>query len=152
MPARSMTHVVGLLAIVAASTPLALAVETGMRLLLFPPEFEELRTFLRPTITPWVWLMTPVAVVTTGAGFVIHRRLVAAELGKLPEAERTPEASAAANFDALMLSTSAPQVPALLSVFAFMLGSELLPVCAAIGVATIGVLSLGLALRPHAAA
>lgn len=148
MPKRSTARLYGLLAIIALSTPLALAVETGLRLLIFPPEFAEVRIFLRPYITPWMWLMTPAALVMTGVGFPLHRLLVRKNLSRFKPEKRTAKRIEDANFDSLMLSTSAPQVPALVSTFGFMLGSELLPVLLAIVAATMGVLSLGLVLRP----
>lgn len=141
---RSRAQVWGLLVFVAASTPFALAVETGLRQLLFPPEFAEIRSFLRPTLTRWTWWTPVAAAASIPCAFWLQRRLTRVRLrGKA----RTPEAAAAAHFDALMLSTSVPQVPALLATFGFMFGSSLAPVAAAMAVAMAGVLSLGLTLR-----
>jgi hypothetical protein len=135
-----------LLGIVAISTPLALAVETGLRMLLFPPEFEDLRMLLRPIITPYLWATPVLAVVFAFIGIRVQRVVVHKQLAKLSEDKRTPEAEAKAHFDALMLSSSCPQIPALMATFGFMFGSELLPVCVGIAVATAGVCVLGLVL------
>ena len=131
------------LTVVAVSTPLALVLETALRTVLFPPEFEEVRLWLRPTITPWVWSMPVLAGVATLLGLRLQRWYAARQLAALPAHRQTPEKQAAAHFDALMLSTSAPQVPALLATIAFMLGSELAPVLAAIVAGTAGVLVQG---------
>jgi hypothetical protein len=138
-----------MLAVVAVSTPLALAVETTLRMLLLPPEFEEVRAWLRPKITPWVWLTPPLAAVATLVGLRLQRWYAARQFAALAPARQTDEGWAAANFDALMLSTSAPQVPALVATLCFMLGAAAAPVLTAIGVGTIGVLVQGIALRPR---
>ena len=130
----------------AVSTPLALAVETGLRMLLFPPEFEELRMLLRPIVTPYLWIATPLAVVFAFVGLRVQKYVVRKRLAKLPEDKRTPDREALAHLDALMLSSSCPQIPALFATFGFMIGSELLPVLVAIGVATAGVCVLGFVL------
>ena len=136
----------GLLAIIGLSTPFALVVETGVRRLMMPPEFEQVRAWLRPDITPWAWVTVPLALVGTAVGFALQRWLARRELSKPPRAGVDPEtARRKAEFEALMLSTSAPQIPALLATFAFMFGSALLPVLVSMGVATLGVISLGLA-------
>lgn len=135
----------GVLAIVACSTPLALAVETGLRQLIFPPEFDDVRMWLRPTITPWVWLAVPACVVAIPLGARLQRWLVARDLAKLPPERRTEQERIESEFDALLLSTSAPQLPAVLATIAFMFGSGLAPVAVAMAVATIGVLVLGFA-------
>jgi hypothetical protein len=134
-----------MLAIVAVSTPMALGVETALRMLLFPPHFEEVRAWLRPTLTPWVWSMPLLAVAATVVGLRLQRWYAARQFAALPPRRQTEEGWAAANFDALMLSTSAPQVPALLATACFMLGSAPAPVFTAVAAGTIGVLVQGLA-------
>jgi|GEM_PF-1995290 len=135
----------GLLAIIGLSTPFALVVETGVRRVMMPPEFDEVRAWLSPEVTPYAWAMAPLAVVATGIGFFLQRWLVRRALRKpLRAGMSRDEARQRAEFDALMLSTSAPQLPALMGTILFMLGSELTPVLVAMGVATVGVISLGL--------
>jgi hypothetical protein len=144
--ARTPAKTYALLAFIAVSTPLALAVETGLRQLLFPPELEEIRAWLRPTITPWIWVMPALATAAAVAGLWLQRWYAKREFFALPKPERTDAAWSDANFDALMLSTSAPQVPALLATIGFMAGAELPPVIAAIAVGTAGVLVQGVTL------
>jgi hypothetical protein len=132
-----------ILAIVAVSTPLMLAVETWLRQRLLPPEFEEVRAWLREDLTPMAWgtvLLVPFA---TFIGLRLHRWYVARELARLPPDRRTEENSARVRFDALMLSTSAPQLPALAATVLFMFGAALGPVLVSLGMATLGVLVLG---------
>lgn len=134
-----------MLALVAVSTPLALAFETLLRRLMFPPEIDEVRMWLRPMITPWVWSAPVLCAVAVPLGSWLQRWLVARDLAARPPEQRTPERRAAAELDAMLLSTSAPQLPAVLSTFAFMFGSHLLPVVVAMVVATAGILVLGIA-------
>ena len=90
--------------------------------------------------------MAPAAVVATGLGFFLQRWLVARSLKKPRDPRLTPEqARDSAEFDALMLSTSVPQIPALLSTVAFLFGARLTPVLVTVCLATVGVISLGLA-------
>jgi hypothetical protein len=131
------------LAIVAISTPLALAIETGVRMLVFPPELDEVRAWLQPTITPWVWWMVPLVALATVVGFYVQSRLIARSLRRLPPERRDEAAFASARFDALMLSTSAPQLPALLATMGLTMGAELLPVAVTMASGTLGVIVQG---------
>lgn len=139
----SRTKLYGVLTLVAVSTPLALALETGLRRIMFPPDFDEVRMWLRPSITPWVWLAPLAAAVAIPLGAKLQRWLVARSMDALPPARRTAHERAECEIDALLLSTSVPQVPAVLATMAFMLGSALVPVVAAMVVSTAGVLGLG---------
>lgn len=131
------------LGFIAVSTPLALAAETLLRQLLFPPEFVEVRAWLGPTLTSWMWVAAPMSVVFTGLGMVFRRWSVRRGLKKLGARAEDPKSVQKLEFDALMLSTSAPQIPALVATFGFMFGSALQPVAVAIAVATTGVLVIG---------
>lgn len=133
-----------LLGFIALSTPLALAVETGLRKIMFPPEFEEVRDFLRPTLTGPVWFLLPIVALCTLAaarwmGRRIEKRMAARPAEEQTEAFRTKEA-----FDAMMLFTSLPQVPAIFGTFMFMFGAALTPVVVVMAAATLGVLVVGL--------
>lgn len=137
----------GLLALVALSTPLALVVETGLRRLMMPPDFEQVRAWLSPTLTPWAWATVPITLLTTGLGWWLQRVLARRGLRRRRPGLTEAQARARAEFDALMLASSAPQIPAIVATMLYMLGAELQPVVVAMGVATLGVLSLGLAMR-----
>ena len=140
-PTRAKFYIV--LAIVGVSTPLALAAETGLRQIMFPPEFDDVRMWLRPSITPWMWICAPLALVVTPLGYKLQKWLVARALAKLPEARRTDDERRDCELDALLLSTSVPQFPALFATFGFMFGSALLPVAVAMATATLGVIAVG---------
>jgi len=143
VPSRARQY--GVLAIICLSTPLALGVETVLRRVMMPPDFEAVRAWLSPTLTPWAWATVPLTAVATGLGWWLLRVLKRRELNKRRPGLTESEARARAEFEALMLSTSAPQVPAVMATMLFMMGASLVPVLVAMGVAMLGVLSLGLA-------
>ena len=144
--ASAATKRFGILAVVGLSTPFALLVETGVRRIMMPPEFDDVRAWLQPDVTPWAWAMVPLAVVATGLGFLLQRWLLRRALAKPAPGGLDPARQRQrAEFDALMLSTSAPQIPALVGTICFMVGAQLTPVLVTMAVATVGVVSLGLA-------
>lgn len=148
---RSRARLYGLLAVIGLSTPLTLVVETVIRRLVMPPDFEEIRAWLRPQVTPWVWgAVLPATVLMTAFGIWLQRWLFRRELHRLCARLPADQAHAKAQFEALMLSTSAPQLPAVAGTVCFMLGADLLPVLATIGAATAGVLTLGFVLPERA--
>src|SRR5688572_5199663 len=66
------------LVVIGLSAPMALALESVLRSVLLPPEFEEVRRWLGPMLTPWVWAMVPATFVATLIGvrlqaWVLHR-------------------------------------------------------------------------------
>jgi len=134
----------GLLGLVALSTPLAWVMESGMRRLVFPPDFDAVRAWLSPTLTPWAWAMVPFTLVTTGIGWwlfrVLGRRSRLAHRPGLTDEQRR----AKAELEALMLASSAPQVPAVAATLLYMLGADVVPVVMTMGAAALGVVSLGL--------
>lgn len=140
---RGRRRTYGLLAIIGLSTPTAMVAETVMRRLVMPPEVETLRDWLRPVITPWVWWAIPATAVAVVVGARLHRWLYRRELPRHLTRLPPERAREKAEFEALMLSTSAPQLPALAATIAFMFGSELAPVLAAIAAGTVGVLGMG---------
>lgn len=136
------------LALIAVCTVAALGLETLLRHWLFPPELEEIRQWLRPTLTPWTWLAPPAAVLMTALGVVLHRSMTRRRLAALDPESRDETKVAAIRFDTLMLSTSAPQIPALVATLSFMMGSSLTPVLVTMAVAMAGVSTIGwLAMR-----
>lgn len=135
-------RLVGVLLLLAASTPLALLLETGLRRVMFPPEFDEVRLWLRPQITPWLWIAPLACALALPVGLLVQRALVARSLRR-STTEPTPAARASAELDALLLATSVPQVPAILATMGFTMGASIEPVVAAMAVATVGILVIG---------
>jgi hypothetical protein len=130
-------------AIVAVSTPLAVVVETVLRRYIMPPEFDEVRAWLRPTITPWMWAAPLFAAIGVPLGLRLHHWLVKRGLARIPAHRRNAATEANAVTDAMLLSTSVPQVPAVVATLGLLMGSALPPVLVATGVATVGVLVIG---------
>lgn len=141
--APTRARLVGLLGLVALSTPLALVVETGVRRLMMPPDFDAVRAWLSPALTPWAWATVPAAVAATGLSWWLYRVLARRELRRRRPGLTEAEARAKAELEAVLLASSAPQVPAVIATMLFMMGAEVLPVAVAMGVAMLGVLSLG---------
>ncbi len=149
MAPPSRARLLGLLVVIALSTPLALALETVLRRWIMPPEFEQIRRWLSPSLAPWAWGTVPAAVVATALGWGLLRVLARRELRQRRPGQTEAQARARAEFEALMLASSAPQVPAIAATVLYMLGAPLRPVVVSMAVATLGVFSLALALaRP----
>jgi hypothetical protein len=125
-----------------------LGIESLLRWLMVPPEFEEVRIWLRPSITPYVWGLAAAAAVAGPIAFRLQRFLVRRTLARSPFAYGEDGIEDKARFDALILSTSVVQVPALLATVCYLLGAAPLPVVVVIVVATVGVIVQGLGLRP----
>jgi predicted membrane channel-forming protein YqfA (hemolysin III family) len=126
-----------LLYLTVLAAPAALGLETVLRKLLFPPEFEEFRAFLRPLLTPVGWLVAAVAVAASVAGLAVQRRMAQKRIARLERAD----------FDAryrevlaiFLISTAVPQVPAIISTLTFMFGASFWPVAVGVGFASVGV-------------
>jgi len=130
--------VLAIMAFVAASTPLAMGVEAVIRRLLLPPVFDDVREWLRPSLTPVAWAMGLVALAATGLGCALRRRFYD-RFAARPEGS-LEDRRARAQFESLMIAASVPQIPALLATILAMLGADLTASWAAVGVATCGVL------------
>lgn len=143
MAERSRARLYGLLGLVALSTPLALVVETGLRRVMMPPDFDAVRAWLSPTLTPWAWATVPATLVTTVLGWWLYHVLARRELRARRPGLTAEQAREKAELEALMLASSAPQVPAVAATLLYMLGADVVPVVVAMGGATLGVLSLG---------
>ena len=136
------------------AAPVALAFETLLRKLLFPllmgDDFDLVRDFLRPTLTPFAWALCAVALLASLAGFALRGALVARALARLPAEKRAlPAERERVELLAFLFAASVPQLPCVASTLLFTLGAELLPVLAAVGIASVGVLAQ--AVRPSRA-
>lgn len=133
-----------LLWLTVAAAPVALGFETVLRLLIFPPEFEEVREFLQPMLTPVAWGFAGLAGLTGLLGLALQRRLADKKLARLP-ATADADQRYREVFGVFLLTTALPQIPAILSSFAYMFGASIVPVVVGIGVCSVGV--VGQALR-----
>ncbi|MBV1862721.1 MAG: hypothetical protein KUG77_30140 [Nannocystaceae bacterium] len=133
-----------MLALVALSTPMALVAETYLRGLMFPPEFDEVRAYLRPSLEVPVWSLLGLVALTTWLGIRAQTRRVERKMAARPPEEQTQFFRDKDTFDSLVLFTSLPQVPAILATFCFMFGASLVPVLVNMLAATAGVLAVGM--------
>jgi hypothetical protein len=131
---------IGVVVLVAASAPAALAIETLLRRLILPPDFEEIRRFFEPTATDAAWIFAAACVLASVAGLFAQRRWCR---DRMQRARAEGEDPARAAMDRTFLSMSIPQVPAILATVAFMSGAALTPVLVAMGISTLGVLAQG---------
>jgi hypothetical protein len=134
-----------LLTVVAA--PFALALETLLRTLLFPSDFELVRELLSPAMTVAAWALVGVTALASVAGVALQERLADRAVARIPEAARTAELARRARLGAFMLAASVPQVPAILATFAFTFGASLVPVAVTIAVVTAGVVAVAVRAR-----
>lgn len=133
-----------LVAVLAVSSPASLAAETAIRRLTFTADMREMRVLLNPFLTPVAWALLAVtcaaAMVGVPAHRVIHRRMVE----RLGERRDDPQARASTDTVALYVAASVVQFPTLLATMCFTLGSDVAPVFAALCVAAVGVVLIGL--------
>jgi len=125
------------------AAPGALVVETALRKLIFPPEFDEVRAFLEPMLTPVGWGMAAVAAIGAALGLVVQRRVALKRLARLPDTA-TVDDRYREIFAVFLLTTAVPQIPALLSTFVFMFGASVWTVIAAIAFCSVGVVAQAL--------
>lgn len=130
-----------LLLTIAASTPAALWLEGLLRRWLLPPEFEELRDWLRPTLAPLAWGFVGLALLAVVAAFLAQAPLFRGALRRQPATATEGARAARARLETLLLVTSLAQVPALLATLNFAFGAPIAPTLVAIGVGTVGVLA-----------
>lgn len=125
------------------AAPVALVVETVLRKLIFPADFELVREFLEPMLTPVAWVLGAVAGVAGFVGLGLQRRMADKRLAKLPPAAGVNDRYQAV-FAVFLLTTSVPQIPAILATFAYMFGASIVPVIVGVAVCSVGVVSQAL--------
>lgn len=133
-----------LLPLIALSSPLSLAVETGLRTLLFTSDMRELRLMVRDTLTPVAWGFVPVTAAASLLGVVVHRAVLKRALAKAALKVGDPDAEEHARLTALYIATSVPQFPALAATFLFTAGARFVPVMTTLLVAAAGVMLQGM--------
>ncbi len=127
-----------------AVAPGALALESGLRVLLFPPEFEEVRELLEPLLTPIAWLFGAAAGVASLLGLGLQRRMAEKRMARVPDEYEARHREVVGVF---LLSASVPQIPAIFSTFAYMFGASLWPVLVGIALCSVGVISQAMRVR-----
>lgn len=135
----------GTLTLVAATVlaaPLALALESLLRWLLFPPDFEVLRTFLEPVLTPIAWALVALSALAALIGALAQRVLSARKIARLGPHAAPAQVEAARN-QVFLIAASIPQLPTIASTLAYMFGASLVPTLVGVGVCTVSVLAQG---------
>ncbi len=130
-----------LVALVVTAVPVAWGVETGLRAVLFPPEFEELRGMLRPELTVVARGLVVVTLALVWPTWALMRWLARRRLRMLPG--RRPDLRAGVRLVAFLGASSVLQVPGVIATFAFMFGAEVRPVAGVVVTGTLGLLGLG---------
>ena len=137
-----------MLILIAASTPAALGLEWVIRRLFLPPVMDEFRDWMRPTLSPFAWLMVGLALAATWVAWALNDRLYQRSLRRLTRGRPpTPQQTAGARFQTLLLVTSIPQVPALVATIGFTFGASFAPTLVTVCVGTLGVLVQWLGVR-----
>lgn len=132
-----------LLPLIALSSPLGLAVETGMRTLLFTSDMRELRLMVRDTLTPIAWGFVPLTAAASVLGVLVHRVVLKRALEAAKRKVGNPDAEEDARLTALYIATSVPQLPALAATFLFTAGARFVPVMTTLLIAAAGVMLQG---------
>jgi hypothetical protein len=146
VPEKPRTSPLWLVGATLVAAPVALAFESGLRWLLFPADFEVVRTWLGPALTVVAWALVGLAAAAGIGGAAAQRTLVQRKLARLPS--DAPEGSRqAACTQVFLLTASIPQVPVLMSTFTFMFGASIVPTVVGVALCTMSVLVQGRALR-----
>jgi hypothetical protein len=128
------------------AAPVALALESALRWLLFPPEFEVVRAWLEPFLTPLAWALVLISALAGIAGALLQRALTARKIARLGPDATSARREAARN-QVFLITASVPQLPTIASTFAFMFGASVVPTLVGVAICTVSVAAQGLALR-----
>ena len=128
-----------LITLTVLAAPVAWGLETVLRHLIFPADFELFRGFLEPFLTPVAWVFGILAAMGSFAGLTFQRRMMQARAEKLgPDA--SPDAREGAALGVFLLSATIPQIPAVAATLCFMFGAAFLPVFLGVTLCTLGIL------------
>ncbi len=125
----------------AIAAPLAMVVETGLRTIFFPADFELVREALAPTLTSVAWVLAAVAIVLALLAPKLQARFEARAIAKITEPR--PDRALRARTGSFLLASSVVQLPAIAGTLAFMLGAAIVPVLVALIASTLGVIVQG---------
>jgi hypothetical protein len=131
-----------LIALLVATAPVGLALESGLRTLLFPPELDEVRAAFAPSLTPIAWGFAALTAAALPLGILAKRAFARRALARFGEGATKAQRDRV-GFEALLVGTSVSQLPALLGGLLVMFGAALTPVLVAIAVATLAILLQG---------
>lgn len=131
-----------LIALTALAAPVALGFETLLRWALFPPDFELVRQWAEPVLTPIAWVLCAVCAGAGVLGLRMQRRMTARAVARLGPRASIPAEVERAKVGAFLLASSVAQVPAIAATLLFMFGAALFPVALAVGIATLAVVVL----------
>jgi len=109
------------------------------------------REVLSPPLTILASVLDGVAVVAALAGLSLQRRVAQRRFARLPDPNDV-DARYRETFGVFLLTASLPQIPALLSTFAYMFGASIWPVLVGVGVCSVGVVTQALRVRSIAEA
>lgn len=112
----------GLLTVIAV--PAALGLETLLRFLFFPDDFEELRGVLRPLLAVPAWAMIAVTALVGLVSTFVRARF------------ETPGAPLRKRAQGTFIASSMAQIPAVVTTFLWMFGAPILPVLLTIATST----------------
>jgi hypothetical protein len=126
-----------LLTVIAA--PVALAVETLLRIFVLPGEIDDARWFFGPALTVVAWALAAVTLAFGVAGIALQQRLAARSVRKLPAGRRTPDLERRARLGAFLLAASIPQIPSIAATIAYTFGASIEPVIVCIGITTVAI-------------
>ncbi|AKF03765.1 hypothetical protein [Sandaracinus amylolyticus] len=134
-----------LVAATVLAAPIALAFESVLRWLLFPPDFEAVRAFLEPFLTPLAWLLVVISALAGIAGTFAQRTIAARRIAKLGAGATAVQIETVRN-QVFLITASIPQLPTIASTFAFMFGASLVPTLVGVAIGTLSVLAQGVVL------
>ena len=138
----------GTLTLVAApvlAAPIALAFESLLRWLVFPADFEAVRAFLEPVMTPIAWALVLLSALAGIVGALAQRARVARKIARLGPGAAAVQMEAARN-QVFLITASIPQLPTIASTFAFTFGASLVPTLVGVALCTLSVLAQGVLL------
>lgn len=140
--ARSTSPGIAATLVIALATPAALGLETLGRVLFLPADLEALRVELRPVLTPLAWGLFALTCAAVPLGVAARRAMRRRLLAKVAAISGGPKKRAEAQFEAIFVGTSVPQIPAIFATFALTAGSEALPVALAVIVSALAVIGI----------
>ena len=140
-----------LLWLTVVASPAALAIETALRRLLFPDDFELIREFLESSLSWVAWGFVLLAGLGSAAGLWLQRKLFERRAGGLSDEANTTARREQLAVGVFLLTSAIPQIPSIFATFCFTFGASLVPVLVSIALTSVGVLGQAWQVRRLAA-